>query len=139
MSTGAIRVVGTRSFAAEVVDFAEDVGYVVVALLEPFERERVGATIHGKPVAWLDEAEPGPVVIGTGERSRREIVERAAAAGMTFVTVVHARAHVSARSAVGEGVVIGPGAVVGAYSRSVNTSLSGAARSSGTTPRWGTT
>jgi sugar O-acyltransferase (sialic acid O-acetyltransferase NeuD family) len=111
-----IRVVGTRSFAGEVVDFAEAAGYDVVELLEPYDRERIGTTINGKPVSWFDEAEPGPVAIATGERSRREIVARAAAAGMTFVNVVHPRAHVSPRSTIGEGAVIGPGVVLGAYS-----------------------
>ena len=117
MSGAPIRVVGTRTFAGELLDFAEASGYEVVALLEPLDRARVGTTIHGMPVsAWLEDADPGPVAIGTGERSRREIVARAAAVGMTFVTVVHPRAHVSPRSTLGEGAVVGPGAVVGAYS-----------------------
>ena len=43
-----LHVVGTRTFAAEVVDFAREAGAVVVGLLEPFERDRVGQTKIGR-------------------------------------------------------------------------------------------
>lgn len=109
-------VAGTRSFAAEVADFAEAAGHRVVGLLEPYAREQIGTTIHGFPVTWLEETAAAEVVIGTGERSRREVVSRLESAGWTFVAIVHPRAHVSPRSDVGVGAVVAPGVVVGAHS-----------------------
>jgi sugar O-acyltransferase (sialic acid O-acetyltransferase NeuD family) len=109
-------VVGTRTFAGEVGDFAEACGFHVRGLLEPYDRERVGTVIHGWPVEWLEEAAPAVAVVGTGESDRRPIVERAAAAGWKLATLVHPGAHVSRRSSVGAGAVVGPGVVVGAFS-----------------------
>ena len=116
MSRGALYVVGTRSFAAEVVEYATAAGFAVAGLLEPYDRERVGTEVHGLPVAWLEDAGPVVAAVGTGERDRRPVVERLAAAGIEPVAVVHPAAHVSASASVGEGCVIGPAAVVGAAS-----------------------
>ena len=111
-------VVGTRTFAAEVADFAEEAGARVAGLLEPFDRSRLGQAIHGFPVVgWLDDEPSGPlrsVLLGTGEQDRRDTVRRAVAAGWEPVTLVHPRAHIARSSKVGVGAVIGPGAVVGA-------------------------
>lgn len=118
MSAGRLYVVGTRSFAAEIAEFAEDGGFDVVGLLEPYEEERAGSEIHGLPVSWLEATEPTfPVAIATGERSRREIVARVVEAGFELATLVHPRAHVSRRATIGSGTVIAPGVVVGAHAR----------------------
>jgi sugar O-acyltransferase (sialic acid O-acetyltransferase NeuD family) len=111
-----ISIIGTRSFAAEVADFAEAAGFRVERLLEPYARERVGSRIHGYPVVWIEDAPPGQAVVGTGERSRRQVVERAVAAGFEFPPLVHPAAHVSRTSTVAAGAVIGPGVVIGASS-----------------------
>jgi sugar O-acyltransferase (sialic acid O-acetyltransferase NeuD family) len=110
----AVSVIGTRSFSAEVADFAEAAGFLVERLLEPYARDRVDERIHGYPVVWLEEAPPGLAVVGTGERSRREVVARALAAGFQFPPVVHPEAHISRTSSVGVGALIGPGVVIGA-------------------------
>jgi len=111
-----ILVVGTRSFAAEIAGFASEAGFEVAGLLEPFEPSRVGETIHGLPVTWLEEARPGglAVVVGTGEVTRRPVTDRILAAGLELTTIVHPRAHVAATSTVGPGTIVAPGVVVGA-------------------------
>jgi sugar O-acyltransferase (sialic acid O-acetyltransferase NeuD family) len=115
-----VHVVGTRTFAAEVVDFARDAGLNAVGLLEPHDRARVGQTIHGLPVAWLDEppaGEPGAAIMGTGDAARREVVARVEAAGWKVATLIHPRAHVAPSATVGAGSVVGPVAVIGACAR----------------------
>jgi sugar O-acyltransferase (sialic acid O-acetyltransferase NeuD family) len=110
-------VAGTRTFAAEAIDFATEAGLTVVALLEPADRERVGGTIHERPVRWLDDGPAGDgdgVIVGTGDADRREVVARLAAAGFSPTALVHPRAHVAASATVGIGALIAPGVVVGA-------------------------
>jgi acetyltransferase EpsM len=118
MSAGELYVVGTRTFAAEVAGYAEETGFRVLGLLEPYDRERVGQKIHGLPVSWLEETEPDgcPAIVGTGEPARREVVRRLEASGWQPATLVHPRAHVAASSAIGAGAVLAPGVVVGACS-----------------------
>jgi UDP-3-O-[3-hydroxymyristoyl] glucosamine N-acyltransferase len=110
-------VVGTHSFATEVVDFAAETGLEIAGLLEPFDRSRIGATIHDLPVSWLEETGAARALVGTGERSRRLIVGRLRAAGWTIDGLVHPKAHVARSSAVGNGAIVAPGVVVGARSR----------------------
>jgi sugar O-acyltransferase (sialic acid O-acetyltransferase NeuD family) len=114
MSRGALYVVGTRSFAAEVVEYAAAAGFDVAGLLEPYDHDRVGTEVHGLPVTWLEDAGPVAAAVGTGERERRPVVERLAAAGIEPVAVVHPAAHISDSARVREGCVVGPAAVVGA-------------------------
>ena len=120
MSSAEVHVAGTRTFAAEVADFARDAGLRVVGLLEPADRARVGETIHDLPVTWLDDPAPAPAAVallGTGDRARRELVERLRAAGWRAGTLVHPRAHIAPSASVGAGTVIAPGVVVGACAR----------------------
>jgi UDP-N-acetylbacillosamine N-acetyltransferase len=112
-----IYVAGTRTFSAEVAGFAQDAGFQVVGLLEPYDRLRVGTRIHGFPVSWLEETAPpegAAAVVGTGEPARREIVARLQGAGWKLLTLVHPRAHVARSSFVGEGTIVAPGVIVGA-------------------------
>ncbi len=110
-------VAGTRSFSAEVAGFAEDAGFEVAGLLEPYDRGRVGTRIHGYPVTWLEETPPGAALLGSGEAKRRPLVERLQAGGWELPTFVHPRAHVASTAGLGAGASIGPGAVVGAASQ----------------------
>jgi acetyltransferase EpsM len=114
-----IYVAGTRTFSAEVIDFAVEAGLEVVGLLEPFDRERVSTTIHERPVSWLEDgpgAELGVALVGTGEIKRRGTVERLLAAGWEIGSLVHPRAQVASSAAVGTGAVISPLVAVGARS-----------------------
>jgi sugar O-acyltransferase (sialic acid O-acetyltransferase NeuD family) len=120
VSSSDVHVAGTRSFAAEVVDFARDAGLRVAGLLEPVDRARVGQAIHDLPVAWLDDG-PGTagavVLLGTGDAARRPLVERLRAAGWEPGLLVHPAAHVASSAAVGAGSIVGPGVVIGALAR----------------------
>ena len=117
MRPSRLYVVGTRSFAVEVVDFAAETGLEIAGLLEPFDRTRVGTTIHDLPITWLEETGAARVLVGTGERSRRLIVGRLRAAGWTIDGLVHPKAHVARSSSVGKGAIVAPGVVVGARTR----------------------
>jgi acetyltransferase EpsM len=119
MTKAELFVAGTRTFAAEVAGYAEEIGFSVTGLLEPYERSRTGGTIHGYPVSWLDETQPQgrAAVVGTGETDRRPIVERLTEAGWSTATLVHPAAHVAASSTVGSGAIVAPGVVIGAYSQ----------------------
>lgn len=114
MNGRALFVAGTRTFSAEVAGFAEEAGFDVVGLLEPYDRARVGTQIHGYPVSWLEETPPGVALLGTGEVDRRPLVDRLRAASWELSTLVHPRAHVAATAELGEGTIVAPGAVVGA-------------------------
>jgi sugar O-acyltransferase (sialic acid O-acetyltransferase NeuD family) len=110
----ALFVAGSRSFSAEAACFAEEAGFEVAGLLEPYDRARVGTQIHGYPVTWVEETPPGVALLGTGETDRRPLVERLRASGWALATLVHPRAHVATTATLGAGAVIAPGAVIGA-------------------------
>jgi len=115
-----IHVAGTRTFAAEVIDYATDAGLEVIGLLEPREREKVSTTVHERPVSWLDDGpttEDRLVVVGTGEDDRRDTVERLQSAGWEVSALVHPSAHVARSTTIGSGTLIAPGVVIGARSR----------------------
>jgi sugar O-acyltransferase (sialic acid O-acetyltransferase NeuD family) len=120
-STFEVYVVGTNLFAADVLDYALDAGLEVAGLLEPYETDRVGTTIHERAVTWLDDGPPrgrAAVLMGTGEHDgRRDVVARLSAAGFEPATLVHPRAHIAPTGTVEDGALIGPGAVVGARAR----------------------
>jgi sugar O-acyltransferase (sialic acid O-acetyltransferase NeuD family) len=123
-----VHVAGTRTFAAEVVDFAVDAGIEVVGLLEPIDRDRVSTTIHERPVSWLEDgpgAGGGVALLGTGENDRRETVARLRSAGWEIASLVHPAAHVAPSAAIGEGAILGPSVVIGARSRVGNYAVLG--------------
>lgn len=111
---GPLFVAGTRSFSAEAAGYAEEAGFEVVGLLEPYDRARVGTRIHGYPVTWLEETPAGAALLGTGETGRRPIVERLRAGAWELATLVHPHAHVATTAKLGAGTIIAPGAVIGA-------------------------
>jgi sugar O-acyltransferase (sialic acid O-acetyltransferase NeuD family) len=115
-----VHVAGTRTFAAEVVDFAVGAGLEVVGLLEPFDHDRVSTTIHERPVSWLDDGpsgDGGVALVGTGENERRKTVARLLSAGWEVASLVHPAAHVAPSAMVGAGAILAPSVVVGARSR----------------------
>ena len=118
MSAQELFVAGSRSFAAEAIGYATEAGFRVVGLLEAAQHERVGETIHGLPVAWLEDvpANGRAAIVGTGDTARREVVGRLLAGGWRIVPLVHPRAHLAATVTVGAGVLVAPGVVVGAHS-----------------------
>jgi sugar O-acyltransferase (sialic acid O-acetyltransferase NeuD family) len=114
---GELHVVGTGTFAAEILDWAGAAGFDVVGLVEPIDPARVGTTRHGLPVIAPEDPPPGArAVFGVGG-DRRALWEPLHAAGWQTVAVVHPRASVAQSAMVEPGAVIGPLAVIGAETR----------------------
>jgi acetyltransferase EpsM len=111
-------VCGTRSFAVEVADLAEQVpGWRVAGFVENWERERAGQELEGLPIVWVDElaGRSGVWAICALVTTRRFLfTEQVEALGVPFATLVHGAAHVSGRSSLGEGTWVSAGSVVGA-------------------------
>jgi acetyltransferase EpsM len=111
-------VLGTRAFAVETADIAEESGFQVAGFVENLDPERCRQTLEGLPVYWIDALEKlarthvGVCALGTTKRSL--FVEQAAERGLGFATVVHPSARVSSKSAIAEGIVVSAGAIVGA-------------------------
>ena len=114
-----VHVAGTRSFAAEVIDFALDAGLTVAGLLEPYERERVGDE-HPRAARVLARRRAGgggaTVLLGTGEPHRRELVARLTEAGWQPGSLVHPRGPRGAERRCGRG---GPGRPRGGRGRAL--------------------
>jgi acetyltransferase EpsM len=115
-------VLGTREFAVEIADVAEQTGrYHVTGFVENWERERCEEPLDGLPVYWIDDVEvianTHMAVCGLGTTKRSQFVEQAIERGLRFATVVHPSAQLSAKSSVGEGSIVGVGSVVGARAK----------------------
>lgn len=110
-----VYVVGTGSFALEVIEHARAVGWEVPALIELQDPARVGSVVHGLPVVAHDAgAGGGLAVIGFGG-DRRAPWERLEPHGWRPAPpLVHPAAHVSPSAVLGAGVVVAPAVVVGA-------------------------
>jgi sugar O-acyltransferase (sialic acid O-acetyltransferase NeuD family) len=105
-------VVGTGSFALEVVEYARASGREVSGLVELVDSTRVGSDVHGLPVV-APNAGPGMAVLGLGG-DRLELWSLLAEHGWQAATIVHPAAQVSASARLAEGCLVGPAAVVGA-------------------------
>jgi acetyltransferase EpsM len=114
-------VLGTREFAVEIADVAEQAGYRVAGFVENWERERCVEPLEGLPVHWIDDvgelAATHVAVCALGTTRRIEFVAQAEERGLHFATVIHPSAHVSAKSSVGEGAIVSIGSVVGAHTQ----------------------
>ncbi len=107
-----LHVVGTGSFALEVVEYARAAGHTVVALVELLDPERIGGEAHGLLVVGPDSG-PGQTVLGLGG-DRLALWARLAEHGWSAAAVVHPAAVVSPSARIGEGAVVAPGVVLGA-------------------------
>ncbi|MBA2504582.1 MAG: acetyltransferase [Thermoleophilaceae bacterium] len=113
---------GAGGHASVVLDAAESAGFDVAGALD---RDGAPAVAQGRwPVLGGDELLPGLVAQGmvaaiglggTGDNSRRrDLYERAAAAGAELPAIVHPSAVVSASAELGPGTVVLAGAIVNA-------------------------
>jgi acetyltransferase EpsM len=114
-----LAILGTHVFAEEVADLVEQRGeHELVAFVENWDRERVGRTLAGRPVIWVDEladhAGEWSAVCAIGSPERRDYVEHVAALGVGFATVVHPSAVVAPSARLGSGCIVSPGVVIGA-------------------------
>jgi sugar O-acyltransferase (sialic acid O-acetyltransferase NeuD family) len=117
-----IVVLGAGLFAAEVADLVAQSGSDQVdGFVEGEDRSKCDETLLGLPVTWVGDAGPlaadHRAVCAIGTTRRKAFVERVAALGFEFASVVHPSAVVSPSATVGPGCIIGPATVVGAHSR----------------------
>lgn len=115
-------ICGTRTFAEEVADLADEVPDLEVAgFVENLERERCAETLEGLPIHWVDDIAPlattHAAVCALVTTKRRRFTKQVEELGVRFTSVVHPTAHVSSRSSVGAGSIVGAGVVVGAHTR----------------------
>jgi acetyltransferase EpsM len=115
-----LAILGTHVFAEEVADLVDQVGeHELVAFVENWDRERVGRTLAGRPVIWVDElaehADEWSAVCAIGSPERRDYVEQVAGLGVEFATLVHRSAVVAPSARLGAGCIVSPGVVIGAH------------------------
>jgi acetyltransferase EpsM len=114
-------ILGTRSFAEEVADLAEQCGHEVAAFVENWERERCSEPLLDRDVVWIDDsdalARDHAALCALGTTKRRGFVEQATAHGFSFATLVHPSAVVAASARLGPGAIVGAGAVIAAQAR----------------------
>jgi acetyltransferase EpsM len=114
-------ILGTRSFAEEVADLAEQCGHEVAAFVENWERERCSEPLLDRDVVWIDDsdalAREHAAVCALGTTKRRGFVEQAAGHGFGFATLVHPSAVVAPSARLGPGTIVGAGAVIAAQAR----------------------
>jgi len=115
-----LAILGTHVFAEEVADLVEQIGeHELVAFVENWDRERVGLTIAGRPVIWVDElaehAGEWSAVCAIGSPQRRGYCEHVAGLGVEFARVIHPSAVVAPSARLGAGSIVSPGVVIGAH------------------------
>ena len=115
-------ICGTRSFAEEVADLAEDApGLELAGFVENWERERVAQPLLGKPVHWVDDVAalaPSHRFLCALVTTRRiRFTGQMEALGFSPATLVHPAAHVSRGATLEPGVIASAGVVVAAHVR----------------------
>jgi len=115
-------ILGTRSFAEEVADLAEQcAGVELAAFGENWERARCAEPLLGKPVVWVEDlaamAGDHSAVCAIGTTRRRSYVERVRELGLRFMTLVHPSAILAPSALIGPGAIVGAGVIVAAQAR----------------------
>lgn len=121
MSATPLLILGSGSFATEVLDIAEATGvFEPAGFVNSLVRPAPGAWHESLPVYWIDDVPLGPgeclLVAGIVDVARRGFIETMQARGYEFARVVHPAAVVSTRAALHEGCVVHAGTVVSANS-----------------------
>lgn len=123
--TAPVVILGAGGFAREVLDVFEAIEreapgrFDVLGFVSEVESDW-GRDVNGKPclggLAWFDgrpDRAALRLVCGIGNTAvRRRLVDRCAALGLAFTSVVHPRAVVTPRFTMGTGVVVTAGVVV---------------------------
>jgi acetyltransferase EpsM len=115
-------ILGTRTFAVEVADWASKTpGIQVAGFVENMEVDRCSNLLEGLPVYWIDDigrlADGHKAVCALSTTHRSQFIQQAVGVGVTFATLIHPGANVSAQSRAGEGTIVGPGVVIGSHTR----------------------
>jgi acetyltransferase EpsM len=114
-----LAILGSYVFAEEIADLVEQIdGYELVAFVENWDRKRVGRTISGRPVIWVDElaehAGEWSAVCAISSPERRGYVDHVAGLGVEFATLIHPHAVLAPSARIGAGSIVSAGAVLGA-------------------------
>jgi len=120
MPTQKLLILGSRIFAEEVADLANDVpGVEVAGFIENQERDRCASLLLGLPVYWIDElsrlAADHLVLSGIGTTQRKHYIEEVQKHHARFATLAHPTARVSRTSTVGEGSILSVGSIIAAH------------------------
>ncbi len=121
-SARTLLILGTRTFAEEVADWALAIPQVrLVGFVENMDPERCSRSLLGLPVHWIDDVgglsgdHRAVCALSTTHRSR--FIQQVSERRMAFDTLIHPAATVSGQAQLGEGTIAGPGAVIGSHSR----------------------
>ncbi|MBN1362686.1 MAG: acetyltransferase [Sedimentisphaerales bacterium] len=113
-------ILGTRTFAEEVADWAGAIPQVRVAgFVENMDAARCRETLGGVPIHWIDDigrfAGTHEAVCALSTTRRSRFIQQAEDLGITFATLIHPAANVSSQTQVGKGAIVGPGVVIGSH------------------------
>jgi sugar O-acyltransferase (sialic acid O-acetyltransferase NeuD family) len=113
-------ILGTRTYALELLDVASDAGFAVAGFIENMDRDRCLEPLEGLSVHWIDEvvslAATHLAVCSLATTQRARFVEQVSVLGFRFATVVHPSAQIPATTRIGEGCIIAAGVIIGAHS-----------------------
>ncbi|MBM4053828.1 MAG: acetyltransferase [Planctomycetes bacterium] len=115
-------ILGTRTFAIEVLDLASEIANVkVVGFVENMYPKKCHDLLGGLPVIWVDNldkyAKDHVAVCALGTTFRSRFTNQAASYGIRFRSLVHPLARISARSTIGEGSIISVGAIIASHTQ----------------------
>jgi sugar O-acyltransferase (sialic acid O-acetyltransferase NeuD family) len=115
-------ILGAGGFAVSVADLVSEIGgYSVAGFVQSLSPEHRGAQIDGLPVYWIDDiaglASTHLCVCAIGSPRRKALIERAAACGFRFATIIHPLARVSRRAELGEGTLASDATTIAALAR----------------------
>jgi sugar O-acyltransferase (sialic acid O-acetyltransferase NeuD family) len=119
MTESPVVLLGTGRFAEDVVDIvSETPGWCVDRLVDSVDPARAGTDVAGIPVLWVDDvagyAASHHALGALGTTKRRAFIERVAAFGIPFATIVHPSAGVSTSVTLAEGTLVSRGCLVAA-------------------------
>ena len=115
-----ILILGTYAFAEEVDDLISEIPeWRTAGFVENLDRTRIGSTLRGKPIHWVDElatmSRDHHLICAIGTTNRRHYIEEVASHGLPFATIVHPSARVSPTARIGIGSIVSVGVIVAGY------------------------
>jgi sugar O-acyltransferase (sialic acid O-acetyltransferase NeuD family) len=105
-----------------VADLVSDIpAYEVAGFAVNVPHYEPGATLLDKPVYWIDDlaqfASTCQAVCAIGSTKRRPFIERVAALGFEFASVIHPSARVSRAATIGEGAIVNAGVLIATHAQ----------------------
>jgi sugar O-acyltransferase (sialic acid O-acetyltransferase NeuD family) len=110
-------ILGTGLLAEEFYELAETSGFAVQAFVENMDPSKVGRTLCGRSVIWVDTLSPdAPCICALSTTRRTRFIEQVAGRS-PFATLVHPSSVVLPSTQLGEGTVVSTGVLIGSNSR----------------------